>query len=730
MKTSNSYDDLTARVAELERELAIRKKAEEELRDSKRFFADLINFLPDATLVIDTRGTVMAWNRAIEELTGIQAEDIIGKGNYEYALPFYGIRRPILIDLALKWDESVAATYQYVKKIGEILYSETLNPPFLKEPSLFWNSARKLYNARGETVGAIEVIRNITYRMVRENALQRETNNLRRILGSMRDGAFIIDAQHNVQYLNPAMIRELGTAGGRKCYAYFRHRDEPCPWCNNAEVMSGKTVQLEWYSPQSQKVYDLIDTPLHNPDGSVSKLGIIRDITRRKKSEVALRQRVLWEQLVSAVSSRFVNVSSEELDAAINKALADIGLFTGVDRSYLFCFNADLTKSSNTHEWCNQGIEPQFHQLQDLPVAKASWWMQKLKKQQIITIPSVSELPEKAAHEKEFLQSQNIQSVVAVPVRYGGKLFGFIGFDSVHEQKHWQSEDIHLLSMVGEIFAAAIVRRNTEAALQSAHTELEKKVEERTAELTSALNELKCAHDELQSKIQSMAELNRKFQELSHKTIIAMENDRKNLSKELHDSIGGSLAAIKIHLENRLQTMDEQPESGEMPLEKIAAYLTGIIQETRYIAYSLRPLSLDDLGLLPAINDEVRKFTEFHPGIHLSTHIDVLPPNISDDVSIVLYRVIQEALTNIAKHSQAANASLGLRNQDNGIHLQVHDDGCGFDSREKIHRSGFLEGYGLHSMKERVEICKGDFQIRSEPGNGTIINVFIPLHND
>lgn len=219
------------------------------------------------------------------------------------------------------------------------------------------------------------------------------------------------------------------------------------------------------------------------------------------------------------------------------------------------------------------------------------------------------------------------------------------------------------------------------------------------------------------------------LREMSHRTLEALERDRQAVAKELHDSIGGSLAAIKIHLENRLQTMDEQPESGAMPLEKIAAYLTGIIQETRYIAYSLRPLSLDDLGLLPAINDEVRKFTEFHPGIHLSTHIDALPPDISDDVSIVLYRVIQEALTNIAKHSQAANASLGLRNHDNGIHLQVHDDGCGFDSRKKIHRSGFLEGYGLHSMKERVEICKGDFQIRSEPGNGTIINIFIPLNN-
>ena len=134
-----------------------------------------------------------------------------------------------VVHLALQWDEQVAATYQYVKKIGEILYSETLNPPFLKKPSLFWNSARKLYNARGETVGAIEVIRNITHRMLRENALQRETNNLRRILGSMQDGAVIIDAHYNLQYLNPSLIRELGPAGGKNATNTFANDPRRAP---------------------------------------------------------------------------------------------------------------------------------------------------------------------------------------------------------------------------------------------------------------------------------------------------------------------------------------------------------------------------------------------------------------------------------------------------------------------------------------------------------------------
>jgi len=104
------------------------KQAEEDVLNSERRFADTINFWPDAAFVINTEGKVMAWNRAIELLTGVKAQEIVGKGNYEYAIPFYGSRRPILIDLALDWNDEIAKTYQYVKKEDDTLVSETRNP--------------------------------------------------------------------------------------------------------------------------------------------------------------------------------------------------------------------------------------------------------------------------------------------------------------------------------------------------------------------------------------------------------------------------------------------------------------------------------------------------------------------------------------------------------------------------------------------------------------------------
>jgi PAS domain S-box-containing protein len=155
-----------------------RKCVEEELRNSEQRLTDIINFLPDATFVIDNEGKVISWNYAMEEMTGIKAEDMLGKGDYEYAIPFYGERRPVMIDLVGQWDDETAKEYEYVKKEGEILVSETRNPSLRPDDTLFWNAARLLYNAEGEKIGAIETIRDITYRMRIEEELKRHRDHL------------------------------------------------------------------------------------------------------------------------------------------------------------------------------------------------------------------------------------------------------------------------------------------------------------------------------------------------------------------------------------------------------------------------------------------------------------------------------------------------------------------------------------------------------------------------
>ncbi|MBW2742066.1 MAG: PAS domain S-box protein [Deltaproteobacteria bacterium] len=136
----------------------------------------------------------------------------------------------------------------------------------------------------------LDLEREINQRKLAEEKLQFERNKVVNILESMADGICIVNRQYAIEYANPVLKKEFGAVEVDKCYEYLHDRKEACPWCKNQEVFTGKTVRWEWYSFKNQKTYDLIDTPLKNPDGSISKLEIFCDITDRKQAKEALRE--------------------------------------------------------------------------------------------------------------------------------------------------------------------------------------------------------------------------------------------------------------------------------------------------------------------------------------------------------------------------------------------------------------------------------------------------------
>jgi diguanylate cyclase (GGDEF)-like protein/PAS domain S-box-containing protein len=148
------------------------KLAEEALRESEQRLHDIIDFLPDATYAIDRERRVIAWNRAIEEMTGIKAPDMLGKGNYEYALPFYGMRKPVLIDLVFLSDKEIRNKYSHVTKEGDALIAEASVPLRGGNPRALWGIARPLYDSKGNIVGAIESIRDVSERKQMEETVK------------------------------------------------------------------------------------------------------------------------------------------------------------------------------------------------------------------------------------------------------------------------------------------------------------------------------------------------------------------------------------------------------------------------------------------------------------------------------------------------------------------------------------------------------------------------------
>ncbi|MBI5033689.1 MAG: GAF domain-containing protein [Chloroflexi bacterium] len=180
----------------------------EETQEAQRRLADIIDFLPDATLVIDRDGRVIAWNRAIEEMTGIKAQDMIGKGNYEYALPFYGERRPILIDLVSKSSEALESKYASIQRKGQVLTGETYVSNLRGGGVYLAATASALRDANANMVGAIEQIRDITERKHAEEELEKA--KLAADSANQAKSAFLAMMSHEIRTPMNAIIGMSG----------------------------------------------------------------------------------------------------------------------------------------------------------------------------------------------------------------------------------------------------------------------------------------------------------------------------------------------------------------------------------------------------------------------------------------------------------------------------------------------------------------------------------------
>jgi PAS domain S-box-containing protein len=273
-----------------------RRKVEEALRESERRLTDIIDFLPDATLAIDLKGKVIAWNHAIEEMTGVKAAEILGKGDYEYALPFYGIRRPILVDLVLKPDKKIERSYYSIlEKNKDLLIVETW-VPFLKWKKAFlWAKASPLYDSKGDIVGAIESIRDITERKEAERMLQ-ESEEKYRSLASSIDLMYLVDRDSRYLFMNEGLLSRLGLALGNvegKSYDDFHSEKDAREF---KEIISrifktGQAIQHEHKSERDDKYFLRSLSPVKDSDGRTMAVTVVsKDITKRKRAEEALRE--------------------------------------------------------------------------------------------------------------------------------------------------------------------------------------------------------------------------------------------------------------------------------------------------------------------------------------------------------------------------------------------------------------------------------------------------------
>ncbi len=280
------------------RQAVQQRSADRRIRDLEQRETDILNFLPDATFAVDRTGHVIAWNKAIEEMTGIPAAEMLGRGDFAYAEAFYGTRRPILIDLVFEPDEKVADHYSSIHRQGAALSAESgISSPKDGAPLVVLAKASPLYDKSGKVTGAIESIRDITDRKRAEDALRESGERYRRIVETSLEGIWIVDAGFRITFTNTRMAQMLGylpdEMAGQPVSAFIppgeslhlRHVQEG--------LIKGIPQQFErsyLHKTGTARTFLASVTPVTADDGTFQgAFAMFSDITDRKDAETALR---------------------------------------------------------------------------------------------------------------------------------------------------------------------------------------------------------------------------------------------------------------------------------------------------------------------------------------------------------------------------------------------------------------------------------------------------------
>ena len=238
--------------------------------------------------------------------------------------------------------------------------------------------------------------------------------------------------------------------------------------------------------------------------------------------------------------------------------------------------------------------------------------------------------------------------------------------------------------------------------------------------LSGDLHNMTARLDELQTK-----------QQLSLRIIKAQEEERQRVAREIHDGPAQSMANVVLRAEICEKLMDLEPEKVREELHDLKRMVRESLQEVRKIIFNLRPMALDDLGIVPTLKRYLADLQKRTDNVMELTVLGDEEQRLPSALEVAIFRIVQEALNNTVKHSGARHCIIKLELLAGRVNIVVSDDGCGFDTEQVLHAAGGdNDSFGLLGMRERVQLLAGEININSAPGKGTEISITIPTRGE
>jgi signal transduction histidine kinase len=245
-------------------------------------------------------------------------------------------------------------------------------------------------------------------------------------------------------------------------------------------------------------------------------------------------------------------------------------------------------------------------------------------------------------------------------------------------------------------------------------------------ELSKVNTELKTQISEKKRTEKALRESEKQLRHLSAQLLTTQETERRRISRELHDELMQSLALLKMRLSLIEGQLKEDQAQTKVECTALSHHIDGMIENVRRLSRDLSPLLLEDLGLSAALQWLINNLAKNY-NIQASTDIPSMDHLFPQESRIMIYRIFQEALTNIGKHAQASNLSVAIQCQNGSATFSLEDDGKGFDLSQVVSKSAGERGLGLMTMDERVRLLGGALDIQSQEGKGTRLSFAIPL---